>query len=192
MSANILIAGDSFGADWSPKYNDYAGWPTLLKKLHNVKNVCQAGCSEYKIRNQIVGNISNTFTHCIVVHTNPYRLPTKHNPLHLNDKLHHNCDFIYSDVENANNPETNCIKEYYENFFYDEYYEYTHSLIINDIVHLTSEVKTLHITFFDYHHRLISRYFHPVFKNNPGLINHLSAAGNKIILNEINDWVRYA
>jgi hypothetical protein len=26
----ILIIGDSFAADWSVKYNDYAGWPNLL------------------------------------------------------------------------------------------------------------------------------------------------------------------
>ena len=45
---NVLIAGDSFAAEW-PGSN---GWVKLLAKKYNVKNVAQAGVSEYKILQQ--------------------------------------------------------------------------------------------------------------------------------------------
>ena len=46
---NVLIAGDSFAAEW-PGTN---GWVKLLARDYDVTNVAQAGVSEYKILQQI-------------------------------------------------------------------------------------------------------------------------------------------
>jgi len=44
----ILICGDSFAADWTVKYPGQ-GWPNMLAQQHEIVNLAQAGCSEYKI-----------------------------------------------------------------------------------------------------------------------------------------------
>ena len=48
----ILICGDSFAADWTVKYPGQ-GWPNMLAEIHEVTNLAQAGCSEYKILKQL-------------------------------------------------------------------------------------------------------------------------------------------
>ena len=58
---NVLIAGDSFAAEW-PGSN---GWVKLLAKKYNVKNVAQAGVSEYKILQQI--NTANLDKYDLVI-----------------------------------------------------------------------------------------------------------------------------
>ena len=45
----ILVAGDSFAAEWPGD----DGWVKLLAQSHEVTNVAQAGCGEYKIFKQI-------------------------------------------------------------------------------------------------------------------------------------------
>ena len=45
----ILIAGDSFAAEWPGTH----GWSKMLAEHHDVKNVAQAGVSEYKILKQL-------------------------------------------------------------------------------------------------------------------------------------------
>jgi hypothetical protein len=49
---NLLICGDSFAADWTVKYPG-EGWPNLMSKIHNVTNLAQAGCGEYKVLKQL-------------------------------------------------------------------------------------------------------------------------------------------
>ncbi len=44
--SKLLIAGDSFAADW---LSGESGWPNLLANEYDVTNVAQAVCSEYKI-----------------------------------------------------------------------------------------------------------------------------------------------
>ena len=55
MKKKILIAGDSFAADWTVKYKG-EGWVNTLCKDYDVTNVAQAGVSEYKIYNQFKRN----------------------------------------------------------------------------------------------------------------------------------------
>ena len=50
----LLIIGDSFSADWSIKYNDYLGWPSLLLEHYQITNLSQAGVGEYKIYKQLL------------------------------------------------------------------------------------------------------------------------------------------
>ena len=188
---DILIIGDSFSADWSIKYNNYPGWPNLLANEFNIVNVSQAGCSEYKIRKQLDSVNLNEFSHCIVSHTSPNRIPVEHNPLHTNDILHHSCDFIYADVCESKNPEVASVKEYYEKYFFAEYYDYIHSLIVNDIDTVLKNrlITPLHITFFDVKHPMIDKNYHQVFKDSAGLINHLTERANKQIFQQIKNWI---
>jgi hypothetical protein len=48
----LLITGDSFAANWQIKYNG-VGWVNLLENDFEVKNIAQAGVSEYKIMKQL-------------------------------------------------------------------------------------------------------------------------------------------
>ena len=47
---NVLICGDSFAADYSPKYPDKLGWPNLLaaltKPINGTKTLSGNECSE--------------------------------------------------------------------------------------------------------------------------------------------------
>lgn len=186
----VLLVGDSFGADWTIKYPGKAGWPNLLAAEFFVDNQCQAGCSEFRIQQQLVQHLTDDVSHCVVVHTSPYRLPVEHNPLHKDDCLHHSCDFIYSDVAESNDPRVNCVKEYYEKYFFDEFFLYTHQLIVDDIVNILKEksIPNLHITFFDQAHNVDINY-NKLFVKSPGSMNHLSPEANQQVFNDIKTWI---
>jgi hypothetical protein len=187
----ILLLGDSFGADWTIKYPNKEGWPNLLSKEYFVDNQCQAGCSEFRIQTQLVKHTLDDITHCIVVHTSPYRLPVEHNPLHQDDCLHHSCDFIYSDVAESNNPQVACVKEYYEKYFFDEFFLYAHQLIVSDISCILKEknIPSLHITFFNNNNNQIDINYHKLFVESPGLMNHLSSEANQHVFDDIKKWI---
>jgi hypothetical protein len=96
----VLIIGDSFGADWSVKYRDYPGWPSLLARVYSVVNLAQAGISEYKIYKQLLSVTDlDSYEYVIVSHTSPYRVTTNSHPVHANDLLHNNADLIFNDIE---------------------------------------------------------------------------------------------
>jgi len=188
----ILLVGDSFGADWTVKYSDIHGWVNMLAQEYAVDNQCLAGCSEYKIRNQLVEHLTGDVTHCIIVHTSPYRLPVKQHPLHSDDCLHHSCDFIYNDVANSKNSQVDCIKEYYEKYFYDEFFLYVHDLIINDIKQIlqTKNVASLHMSFFpDSSNQFNVVDYNELFVQSPGLVNHLSPDANRQVFNDVKIWL---
>ena len=62
-TTKILIAGDSFAALYP---GERQGWPNLLSEKYNIKNVAQAGISEYKILNQIKSENLNQYDLVIV------------------------------------------------------------------------------------------------------------------------------
>lgn len=188
---NILVIGDSFSADWTIKYPDSKGWPILLADKFKITNLSLAGCSEYKIRQQLNSVDILQFTHCIVCHTSPNRIPVEVHPLHSSDPLHHSCDLIYADIENSKDPAVSSIKEYFKKYFHNEFYEYVHHLIIKDLYETLSiqSLKTLHITFFDYDNEYLNKNYFQLFKKNSGLINHLDDFGNQTVFDEIDDWI---
>lgn len=95
----LLIIGDSFAADWSVKYPDVFGWPNLLANSYDVTNLAQAGASEYKILQQIKSADLDHFDIIILVHTSPYRVPTRKHPVHSNDCLHKHADLLLADIQ---------------------------------------------------------------------------------------------
>ena len=88
----ILIAGDSFAADWTIK-NNKSGW---VNYMTDVDNLAQPGVGEYKIFKQLQSRDLSLYTHIIVSHTSPYRIHTFHNPLHIDDSFHHACCLLYT------------------------------------------------------------------------------------------------
>lgn len=182
----ILIAGDSFAADWTKKY-DGCGWVNLLSKDYIVDNLAEAGVSEYKIYKQLENINKSDYYKIIISHTSPYRIPVKKHPLHENDLLHYNCDLIYSDLkEKEENINVKSIINFFENYFYEEFYEFTYSLIIKEIK--TILPQAIHITFFDINDPEILN-FKSVFIKNRGKINHLNEKGNNLIYKKIKNLI---
>jgi hypothetical protein len=176
MSYKILICGDSFSSDWFATESNI-GWVNLLKKDFQIKNISQAGVSEYKIYLQLISENLSKYDKILVCHTSPYRIPIESHPIHINDKIHYNCDLIYSDAKfHKKNKIMKIATDFYENIFYKEYFEFTHDLIIDKILKLNQNI--INITFFDYYNNDKIINFSELYKKNKGNINHLNENGN--------------
>jgi hypothetical protein len=182
MKKTLLIAGDSFSADWTKKYPGQ-GWVNMLSE-YDVTNVSQAGVSEYKIYKQLAGQDLQSFDKVLVCHTSPFRIPILKHPVHASDVLHGNCDLIYNDISAfPKNKLARIATEFFENFFDEEYAEFTHALIVRQIQQLAP--NAVHITFFDLTQNDIYS-LHDVFLNHRGTLNHLDDQGNEIAFNIID------
>ena len=179
----ILICGDSFAADWTVKHKG-TGWPNMLSKEYKVTNLAQAGCCEYKIHEQLTSVNLNKFDNIIVSHTSPYRLYVRKHPLHYNDVLHKDSDFIYSDIVDTKLS----VVDYYENYFDLDYAEFIHNLICKQIDEVTRKYPVIHITSFDWKGlykfpNMIS--FKHVFDNYRGNMNHYNDVGNQKVFEQL-------
>jgi len=188
----ILIAGDSFAADWQVKYPDREGWVNLLAKEYNVTNVAQAAVSEYKILKQITSANLRKFDTVIISHSTPNRLHCEEHPIHANDKLHGNADLIYQDlVDHTESIDAQTAVKFFERYFETEYHNYTSNLICMDIlrhlgefdhlnqIHLENYKKNVKYT------ELPSININPIFSKHRGLMNHLDDQGNQLLLGKI-------
>ena len=183
----LLIAGDSFAANWRVKYNG-AGWVNLLENDFEVKNIAQAGVSEFKILKQLEKLNLNEFDHVIVSHTSAYRIPIKEHPIHKEDLLHKNCDLIFSDVqEHLDNPIMKIAYDFYGHIFNPDYFVYINSLLYNEIKKMSNNIT--HITFFDSFYNDDVFKFENVFLENKGNMNHMNKHGNEIIYNKIKNII---
>lgn len=179
----ILICGDSFAADWTIKYGNI-GWPNMLANEYKVTNLAQAGCSEYKIYQQLSSISLSQFDKIIVSHTSPYRIYVSEHPIHKSDTLHKDSDLIYSDIKEHAKDNKNLIPilNYFENYFDLEYSKFIHNLICKEIDNKLQNFPVLHITSFDWDglykfNKIIN--FYKLFQKNKGLINHYNLEGNK-------------
>ena len=179
----ILICGDSFAADWTVKYTGN-GWPNLLANQFIVKNIAQAGCSQYKIYKQLLSENLNNFDCIIVSHTSPYRIYVKDHPIHKNDILHNNSDLIYADVKEH---QLDSVVDFFENYFSFEYAEFVHNLICEKVDNLNIN-QVIHITHFNWDrlykfNNMIN--FQEVFEKHQGLINHYNEIGNDLVFKRL-------
>lgn len=178
MKLKILITGDSFAADWTTKYSGL-GWPNILANEFNVTNLAQAGCGEYKILLQLKSQDLNDYDVVIISHTSPYRLHTLCHPVHYRDLLHHNSDFLYTDVV-AHNIES--IKEYFEKYFDLEHAQFVHNLICKEIAELVKPVPHIHMAHIDYSYSFDNFLnCEPLHQQCPGFQNHYNDHGNILI-----------
>ena len=192
---NILICGDSFASDWTIKYPG-KGWPNMLAEIHQVTNLAQAGCSEYKIYLQLINTDISKYDTVIVSHTSPNRIYVKQHPVHHNDVLHKHSDLLYTDIaEHAKkNKSLKPILDYYENYFDLDYAKFSHNLICKEIEqHLDQfNIPVLHITNIDWNELYTFNStinFHHLFQTHRGLINHYTDTGNDIVYQTITKFI---
>ena len=182
----VLLAGDSFAADWQIKYPDKKGWPNLLAEKYDVTNIAQAGCSEYRIYKQLKSTRLDQYNAIIVSHTSPYRIYTEYHPSRANDILHQNCDLLYADIENLakTDREYRSAVDYFEKFFSLEYADFCYDITIDKINELLKDNHVIHISHLT---SIKENYidFSNLFKIHRGLINHYNEEGNRIIYNRI-------
>jgi hypothetical protein len=188
---NILVAGDSFAAEWPGS----KGWPKLLKQNFNITNVAQAGVSEYKILKQLKSVDLDSFDIVIVSHTSPYRVHTKKHPIHKKG-LHENCDLIYNDIVDRVsffNPRLKSAQSWFNYHFDEEYQEEIYVLIRKEIRNFLSTRKYISITHTDIsteysvEHNNIS--FSDIWSQNKGKENHYNEIGNLLVHKKLFDII---
>lgn len=190
----ILICGDSFAADWSPDYPNCQGWPNQLGNVYQITNLAQAGCSEYRIYKQLKSAQLSNFDLIIVSHTSPYRIYAEHHPGQTRDKIHTNCDLLFSDIEHLakTNSDYKSVEMYFKKFFSLEYAEFSYDLLVKEIYSLLANYPTLHVTHQQTHTKLNWADFSDIYSNYPGLINHYSDIGNQKVFDKLIKLIKTA
>lgn len=186
----ILILGDSFAADWSVKYKEYKGWPSLLKDRYDVTNLAQAGVGEYKIYKQLDKVDPSDYDVIIISHTSPYRVHTRTHPIHYYDKLHNNADMIYGDIRyhrfrlcNLFNRSLKAAYDFFRYHYDDEYFSTTYWLYRREIDNKLKNSYTIVIDNFNEEPGTLNfKYMSP---QHSGIINHFSKEGNVIIFDKL-------
>lgn len=175
----ILIAGDSFAADWTVK-NTQQGWVNFIQ---DSTNIAQAGVGEYKILKQLKNADLSLYTHIIVSHTSPYRIHTAYNPLHKNDILHNDCDFIYEDVAKRL-PE---VEKFFTDYFDLDYAVYVHTKVCEEIDKLTCSHNVIHMNHIDWNnlYKFKDCLDFSNLKKSVNASNHYNDKNNKIVYKEV-------
>jgi len=187
----LLIAGDSFAADWTVKYKDVIGWPNMLSSMFDTTNVAESGVSEYKILKQIGSVDINSFDALIISHTSFSRVHTKQPPFYKNDLLHYNCDLILSDLEAKRDltPSAKAAWGYYKYHFDESYYKDIYNLLREKINFLSKNINIcVSINNFDPNDTDIS--FRELLFSHRGNINHFNKKGNEIVFKNVLNHLR--
>jgi len=201
----ILILGDSFAADWTIKYPDSKGWPNMLAdEGHAVVNLAQAGVSEYKILKQVENlpkGYLGYFELVIVSHTSTYRAHTKSHPIHAGDSIHNHADLIFTDIEHHRKKWRNIfnrsLKAAYDYFLYhfdEQYQEDIYRLIRKQINEKLAGIPSIALNVLNINQDLITEKnvvdLLDIIQDNPGLMNHLSPKGNRLVCDRMLDTIR--
>jgi hypothetical protein len=184
MSKKILIIGDSFAANFD---NSLLGWPFLLKNNHNVTNLAQAGCGQYKILQQLRNTDPTQFSNIIISHTSSTRFHIEKNPFHTTG-THIHSDLIYEDVLNKDPSDVrDHILFLFEHVIDIDYQNFIYQAICREIAQLIQQVPTIHLNFFSKNSILKQQFSvnecYQIWRKNTGTINHMSEKGNQIIYN---------
>ena len=180
----VLIVGDSFAADCAGN-----GWPKMLSTKFNVKNLAQAGCSEYRIWKQLVNADLSAFDCVLVSHTSPYRIAIKQHPIHKNG-YHQNCDAIYEDIKSH---KVDTLIDFFENYFDMDHAQDMYQLIGQAIDQHLKSIPSIHVCHIE--KNLPCNYQHILnlsgeWKNHRGNVNHYSAAGNQLVFEKIHNKIK--
>ena len=187
----ILIAGDSFAAEWP---SAVSGWVNLLSKKYQVTNVAQAGCSEYKILKQIQGQNLKTFDLIIVSHTSPSRVYTAEHPLHK-EGFHKNCDLIATDISNRVSWFNSSLKaaQGWFKYHYDDQYQLDIYSLIRKEINQTINIPYISLSHIEFLKDISFEKYHLDFSNlwanERGSINHYTEFGNKLIYKDIDSCI---
>lgn len=188
----ILIAGDSFAAVYP-----FAklGWVNILAHRHNVTNLAQAGCGEYKILKQIESVNLKEFDLVIVSHTSPSRVHVPEHPIHK-EGFHKNCDLLANDIIERNswfNSSLRAAQGWFRYHYDDQYQIDIYKLIRKQISDSLDKIPYISLT-----HTEISRDltiesnnidFSDLWKRERGTINHYTVSGNRTIYETITEHI---
>ena len=188
----ILICGDSFSADWTVKYPG-RGWPNLLAERYDVVNLAQAGCSQYRIYQQVASQDLHSYDAVLISHTSPNRIYVKEHPVHHADPLHCNADLIFTDIQEhaRTRPDLECIVEFYAKYFDLEYAAFTHNLICEKIQQLLEHYpgRVIHSTNLPrdglYVWPDMVYFTNLMHKRYKGIMNHYSDEANRMVFNQM-------
>ena len=187
----LLIAGDSFTADWSIKYPDVVGWPNMLASKYDVQNIAQAGVGEYKILKQLESVDVSNFDAVIISHTSFSRVHTKKHPFLFDDVLHKNCDLILSDLNHKKylNESARTAYNYFKYHFDENYYEDIYNLVRDKIESLIKDIK-LYLPINNFQPRSYDISYNHLLHSYKGDINHFNQEGNEIIFKDVLNYLR--
>ena len=182
----IALFGDSFSA----RVPDACiiGWPILLEKHFSIENFSQSGSSQYRILQNLKNQNLSQYDKIVVSHTSPLRMFVKFNPLHQTTEYHKECDLIFLDSAERDDPFSIACQMFYKHIFDLEYAFDIHNMICREISDITSAHDTLHITHFDYDKLycfdgMINFYQH--WLKHKGKVNHYSQPGNNVVYQEL-------
>ena len=187
----ILVAGDSFAAEWPG--ND--GWAKLLAQSHEVTNVAQAGCGEYKIFKQIQKANLDEYDCVIVSHTSPSRVHTPNHPLHKQG-LHKDCDLLWNDIDRTTffNSSLSAAKGYFRYHYDDQYQCDIYALVRQQINTLLTNKQYISISHVEVARLFVVEDTHIDFSEfwdeHRGIQNHYSTTGNQKLHQIIIDNVK--
>ena len=190
----ILIVGDSFSALWNKKYTDYMGWPEKLANTldYEVTNLSQAGVGEYKIFKQLQKCNIDDFDVVVISHTSPYRIHTRKHPIHTNDKLHKDCDLIYSDINYHRfelkyffNTALRVANAWFVHHYDMAYHEDIYELLRDKITNLIGDIPCIVLCPFEPQTQSGGIDLQSIFKHHHGKINHLDLIGNNKVYKQI-------
>jgi len=168
------IFGDSFAVNRD-------GWVGMLGR--DVRIFSQNGVGEYKIYKQVIENLR--FDQAIICHTSPWRVHTRMHPVHKNNLIRENNDFLLNDVEYHSkiNKDMKLVNEYLKNYYDPEYQQGVYDLIVDKLLEITN---TIHITFHEPEDtKQIAHNFNDIYKQHPGDVNHMSEDGNILTAEKI-------
>ena len=191
----VLIAGDSFAADWQVKFPNQKGWPNLLADKYTVTNIAQAAVSEYKIWQQIKSINLTDFNTIIVSHASPNRIHCKMHPIHADNILHRDSDLIYNDLlAHTNNKDCKLAVGFFERYFEIDYYQDICDLICQEILNILgkydhlNQIHLVNVNKKQLYDFLPSYDINKIFTQHRGQtsdMNHLTAKGNQIMIEQI-------
>lgn len=183
MTKKVLVAGDSFASDW------HTGNEWWLQLPYNVTNIAQAGASQYKILKQILNTDLKKYQALVIFHTSPIRIYTDNiNLLHIDSITHRNSCYVVNDVLSKHGDIKRAMEKYVKYFYNEEFVNYTHTKICEDIVKKTSGMITIHASGFDYSNIYEFENFvraDDLFENFKGNICHLTTDGNRYLAERI-------
>lgn len=189
----ILIAGDSFASDWTPKSIPFKGWVNLLADSFDVTNVAESGVSEYKILKQLQKNNLDLFDYIIVSHTSPYRLHTKDHPIKYKSILHTNSDMLYADIEyhyskwyNVFNKSLRTAYNWFVYHYDKTFYEDMYNLIYEKIENILAKYNSIEIDNFNKDTNKLNYMFYCTPNNG---VNHFDQETNQRIYQEIKNTI---
>lgn len=184
-NSTYWIFGDSFAASSSP-----SSWCNLLG--NPIANHAINGASEYRISKtwNLHNNLISSNDVVIFCHTNPHRIFVPDSVDYPARKLstHPHCDLVLGDALNSSKEWINAASTYIKYFHDDEYSIDIWAMLVDNITIDIEDIgcKSIHTSGFKID---AVDNFYEIAKNNPGNINHMSIAGNKLVADYINGLI---